>query len=503
MNKISTQNMSFVDEHGRERIFRGINLVDKKPHMGKKVTFKYPVDDAYLRRCQSLGFNLIRLGVLWEVLEPRPGQYNEKFIGELSEIIDRCGKYGIYVFLDIHQDVYSEFANLGGTGAPEWATLTDGHKVKNTRFVWSEGYYFRRAVWAAFNNFWNNAPVEGKGLQDWYADMLRHLAARFRDKPAFFGYDIMNEPFGDKRCGYTIKKLVASVVKVVLTDKRVKIGNILRCAKKGRIFDAFSGDVVLKATAACEPAVREFENKYYTPFLNKMTVAIREIDPVHTVFSAHSYWTNAGVPCSAGPIAPGGKREKNQCFTPHAYDFTVDTPAYEFANNDIVRGLFAGQRQAQERLNVPVVVGEWGGGGDGVNWYPHISYLLDLFEKYKWSNTYYFYLEDAEEMAYRNKKDVGKIDLFEIPLADTVLNRPFPMAVCGEIDGYHYDEAGRTFTLQYTQTEPCAEPTEVFLPSEPLDITVSGGEYELTPYGGAYCLKWRTGPGSHSLIVRI
>ncbi|MDR3344789.1 MAG: cellulase family glycosylhydrolase [Oscillospiraceae bacterium] len=505
MEKISTQGMRFVDEYGRERIFRGINLIDKKPHLGKKVIFKYPVDDAYLQRCQSLGFNLIRLGALWDVFEPQPGQYNEEFLDELGEILDRCAKYGIYVFLDVHQDVWGEAANKGGSGAPAWATLTDGYKVKNTRFVWSEGYFFRKAVWAAFDNFWGNAPVQGKGLQDWYADLWRHLAARFKDKPALLGYEPMNEPFSGRLGGKTFRRLIASLVKVVLTDKRVKIGKLLHDARKNpnHVLDQINGDVLLDIAAVCAPLTRDFDENRYNPFLNKITSAIREIDPGHTVFVGDSYWSNIGIPCFGGPIAPGGARESNQCFTPHAYDFTVDTPAYEFANNDRVGGIFAEHRRAQERINAPVIVGEWGGGGEGTNWYPHISSLLDLFEKNKWSNTYFFYLEDAEEMAYRNKVEVGKQDLFEIPLASEVLSRPFPMAVGGEIERYHYDETGRTFELVFTQSEVCSAPTEVFLPSAPKEVQVSGGEHEVEPYGGGFCIKWQTVPGVHSLNVRI
>jgi hypothetical protein len=168
-----------------------------------------------------------------------------------------------------------------------------------------------------------------------------------------------------------------------------------------------------------------------------------------------------------------------------------------------VAAIFAEQRRTQERLNVPVIVGEWGGGGDGTNWYPHISFLLDLFEKNKWSNAYFFYLEDAEEMEMRNKQDVGKKDLFDIPLASTVLNRPFPLAVCGKTEQYHYDEKERVFNLSYTQSEPCSMPTEIFLPSVPLDIRISGGRRDITRCGDGYCLKWFTEPGRHTLRVKI
>jgi endoglycosylceramidase len=315
----------------------------------------------------------------------------------------------------------------------------------------------------------------------------------------------MNEPFPGQSGGKLFRKLIASLVKVSLTDKRIKLTKLLRDAIKNpnHVLDQYTGDVLSKIAAACASTEHQFDEEHYTPFLNKITAAIREVDPEHTVIFDQCYWNNFFIPCAAGPISSNGKPVKNQCFTPHAYDLTVDTPAYEFANNNRTAGMFAEARRTQERLVLPVVVGEWGGGGEGTNWYPHISFLLDLFEKYKWSNTYFFYLEDAEEMAYRNKKDVGKQDLFDIPLANTVLNRPFPMAVSGEIKHYHYDESARSFALSFNQIQVSHVPTEVFLPSKPLDIQVDNGEYALEEYGDAYYIKWKTAPGTHTFKVQL
>ncbi|MDR1805158.1 MAG: cellulase family glycosylhydrolase [Clostridium sp.] len=505
MDKIFAQGMRFVDEYGRERLLRGINMIDKKPYQGKKISFKYAADDEYLKRCRDCGFNLIRLGALWEVLEPEPGKYNEAFLDELCGILERCEKYGIYVYFDVHQDVWGEYANLGGSGAPSWATLTDGYKVKNTRFVWAEGYYFRKAVWSAFDNFWRNKPVHGKGLQDWYADLFRHLAERFKDKPALLGYEVMNEPVPGKLNGKILLKLIKSVVGAALKDEHFKLGKLLGAVvKKGDPLEQFTAPLISKAGEKCAPLLREFEDKYYTPFVNKIALAVKEVDPERMVVFDQCYWSNFFVPCNVGPVKKSdGSTDGNLCYSPHGYDLMVDTPAYEFADNDRTAGIFEICRKAQERLDLPVIVGEWGGGGEGVNWYPHIDFLLDLWEKYKWSNTYFFYLEDEEELAYRNKQDVGKQDLWDIPLPHTVLNRPFPMAVCGEIEAYHYDTAEHIFTLSYNQAEPSEQATEVFLPSRPQSVELDAGEYKLAEYGNAFCLKLSTGVGHHTLRVQL
>jgi endoglycosylceramidase len=57
-------------------------------------------------------------------------------------------------------------------------------------------YFVMRALWRAYDHFWANAAGPGGvGLQDRYAAAWRHVAERFRDEPAVFGYDIFNEPF--------------------------------------------------------------------------------------------------------------------------------------------------------------------------------------------------------------------------------------------------------------------------------------------------------------------
>ena len=100
-----------------------------------------------------------------------------------------------------------------------------------------------------------------------------------------------------------------------------------------------------------------------------------------------------GIPCCNTPVTVNGEREPMQVFAPHAYDLMVDTPAYKYASNDRVGGIFAEHRRSQERMNVPVIVGEWGSFGDETDdWLPHIQHLFEVFEGYHWSHTYWAYI---------------------------------------------------------------------------------------------------------------
>ena len=69
----------------------------------------------------------------------------------------------------------------------------------------------------------------------------------------------------------------------------------------------------------------------------------------------------------------------------------VDTELYKYASNERVSGMFAQHKKSQDRLHMPVIVGEWGGGGEGEGWLPPVSFLLDMFDSNKWSNTYWSY----------------------------------------------------------------------------------------------------------------
>ncbi|MBJ7347860.1 MAG: cellulase family glycosylhydrolase, partial [Thermoleophilaceae bacterium] len=100
---------------------------------------------------------------------------------------------GIYTLIDFHQDMYNEKFN--GQGFPDWAVYDDG--LPNQPDVGFPGNYFTMlGLQRAYDNFWNNRPGPGGfGLQTRYAAAWKHVAARMRDVPGVFGYDIMNEPF--------------------------------------------------------------------------------------------------------------------------------------------------------------------------------------------------------------------------------------------------------------------------------------------------------------------
>lgn len=494
MEVILTKERDFVDEFGRERIFNGVNFCDKQGFDVCKYKFRPLQDRSVLKKCKDCGFNIIRLGFTWAAVEPHPNCYNDKYLDDIGDILDCAAENGIYVYLDIHQDLYSE-SKCFGDGAPHWATLTDGYTSGPAHFVWAEGYFFKKAIHRAFDNFWNNKKVNGKGLQDYYADMWCYVAEKFKDKPALFGFDIMNEPFPGTDGGKIFKQLVMNAVKTSIKDKRINVFKLgADFIKDGGLqgpLKQFSGDVFHEIVMAGEPLVHKFDIEKYSPFLNKASAAIREKTDKGIIFMETCYYGNLGIPTSAPAITVNGKRESKLCYSPHSYDLTVDTPIYKFADNSRVGSMFAEHKRAQERLNVPVMVGEWGSQSVGISWIPHIEFLLELFDNNKWSNTYWAF---------------GPIS-FKLPICNT-LSRPYPKAVTGEIVAYRFDRKDNTFTLEFNQKDEFTVPNVVYLTSELKQITLDGKKLkkfdcEKLTDSGSCDISFKTDIGSHKLVISL
>ncbi len=489
MNKISVSGMKFVDEYGRERIFSGMNVVDKSHYSAEKPEFYYSADSFPFEEFRARGFDIIRLGFTWGAMEPSPGKYNEKLMASLCDFLDKCEEYGIYAYLDCHQDVYSPYCY--GDGAPRWATITDNFKPTKPIAIWAEPYFYGKACHRAFDNFWDNVKVKQKGLQDYFADMWKYVVKSTNGKPALFGYDFFNEPFPGADGGKIFRTLIKSLVKTTVTDKRVSLKELVKQGvfsnEKAKALDQYPGDVFRKISTKCDGWVKNFDENRYSPFLCKMAEAVREVTDDGIMFIENNYYSNLGIPCCNTPIQVNGQRESHQTFAPHAYDLMVDTPAYKFANNSRVGMIFDQHRATQERLQVPCLVGEWGSCAEGDGWYPHIRFLQDKFDSYKWSNTYWCYFDNILEQDFMK-----------------VLTRPRPKAVTGEIISYKYDHDEGEFKLKYKQDKKFDVPTVVYVDKKPKEIECDG-KYEIIELPGniGYDIEFITDIGEHEIEIEF
>lgn len=72
--KFTTDSTAIRDEHGRQRIFRGLNICFKKPYSNEKIDRFLT---GYLNVLNNSGSNIVRLGITWEMLEPKQNQKND------------------------------------------------------------------------------------------------------------------------------------------------------------------------------------------------------------------------------------------------------------------------------------------------------------------------------------------------------------------------------------------------------------------------------------------
>jgi len=483
LDKLHAEGLRFVDEHGRTRFFSGMNVQEKQ---GGRERLGYDLDDAFFEKYTARGFNLIRLAVVWENLEPRPGQYNESYLRSVDEVFDRAARHGVYIFLDMHQDLYGDMGmGDGADGAPKWAQLTGGAKPRKPRFVWSENYLLSRAVRRAFDNFWSNAPICGKGLQDHFAALWAMLARRYGEHPALFGFDFLNEPFSGSDALLTAAAGLGGLLRTVLFSRDVKTGRLLTDLLHKNIpgvLGQFSAKVMRQITGAADESVKRFDAEKLGPFQNKMGAAVRKETRSGFLILGQSIFCSWGIPFGGPAIDVGGRRDPNQCYAPHAYDLMVEAPGlYQYAGNERVGGFFSAIADTQRRLQMPVVVGEWGGGDPHEReWFHHARFLRDLFDRQQWSQTYWCYREDC----------------LDSPLVEEALCRSYPIAVAGRLERYaHADDE---FTLEFTQSpEDCGE-SLLYLHRPFARIECEGGWEVVRSYDtGACVVRLRTGPGRH------
>jgi len=74
---------TFRDEYNRARIFHGQNIVVKlPPYLPTQDAFDFDMSiaDEDLQYLKDWGNNIIRLGVMWESVEPARGVYGYKYL---------------------------------------------------------------------------------------------------------------------------------------------------------------------------------------------------------------------------------------------------------------------------------------------------------------------------------------------------------------------------------------------------------------------------------------
>jgi hypothetical protein len=175
--------------------------------------------DEHFRRLRHWGLTTLRLLTTWEAVEHAgPGIYDKDYLDYLTKVVEKAGEYGLRVFIDPHQDVWSRFS--GGDGAPGWTLESVGFNLENLhatgaafvhamvgddypRMIWFTNSY-KLASATMFMLFFAGdiyAPktlIEGvpaqEYLQSHYIAAIKEIAKRLKGMPQVIGFDSLNEP---------------------------------------------------------------------------------------------------------------------------------------------------------------------------------------------------------------------------------------------------------------------------------------------------------------------
>ncbi len=472
----------FVDPHGRELILHGLNIVDKSP-----TWTDYPwVDEGTYAQLQQWGFNCVRLGFTWASLEPEPGRYRPESIEALRRRVEWAGRHGLYVILDLHQDLYGQrFSD----GAPDWATLTDGQPHAADGKVWSDAYVTSRAVQTAMDNFYANRPGPGGvGLQDRYAAAWREVARHFAGNPTVVGYDLMNEPFAGslvprglqlhlqqfaRETGRATEAGAAEVAAQWADPAgRTRIlGQLEDPALYGRVMDAAEG------------LYQQFERERLNPFFQRVTAAIREVDRDHVIFLETNGAGNMGVRTAVERVrGADGSPDPQQAYAPHAYDLVTDTPDVALASHRRLDLILRRHEAAAVRLGLPMILGEWGAYYGNSAVLASANFHCRQFERLKCGDTF-----------WALEPDLAKQVVLQ------AIRRPYPLEVAGRLDRYAADPAAHRFECEW-HADPAAGPTRIYLPADYLagaQVVVEPGtlrhQLVAVPGDGGACYLMVTG----------
>eukprot|EP01138_Halocafeteria_seosinensis_P007281 gb/GECG01007444.1/.p1 GENE.gb/GECG01007444.1/~~gb/GECG01007444.1/.p1 ORF type:complete len:562 (+),score=47.45 gb/GECG01007444.1/:1-1686(+) len=212
--RVDPTSQKFVDETGRVIVFHGLNAVYKLPPFHPQFegfNVSSSLSEIDMKNLRKWGMNMLRLGVLWEAVEPHKNEPNTTYLNQMTDLIDRLGQYGIYSIVDAHQDLFSR--RFCGEGTPDWA-VDSGNLPEQYRFPFpipvnltkdSNGFpnltqcvqdlpfsYWDIALEleTAWGNFYkNNESISA------FARYWSEVAAAMNASEYVLGYELLNEPW--------------------------------------------------------------------------------------------------------------------------------------------------------------------------------------------------------------------------------------------------------------------------------------------------------------------
>ena len=126
-------------------------------------------DESYYKRHSELGFKLVRLGFLWERIQPKLGtDLNAAELGRIKLSLDHAQKHGIKVILDMHNyyRYYGKVINSPEVPRAQFAETWRKIAVELSRHPALYGYGLMNEPYNTGNNMWpQTAQAAGQAIR--------------------------------------------------------------------------------------------------------------------------------------------------------------------------------------------------------------------------------------------------------------------------------------------------------------------------------------------------
>ena len=442
-DRVRIQGRRLVDSYGREVILRGANVGAKSgsflpEHQSSEIH----------SLVNATGVNFVRLYIHWHELEKQALVFNEEYADRVETIVEDFNDAGVYVLIDMHQDVWG--APFSGSGAPKWASL--GLRERQTPMTkglpWQAQYLDRR-VYLSFHHFWNNeSPKEGGvPLQEHYSRALGLIVERLAGEDMVLGYDLMNEPFMGEEIEFALDELSKELAQTLegrhlrsATDALGEQDQELSKALLQKLIEEFRDKEVqntalksfARASAAFEKRLAAFYERVGKAVKAKDEEALLFIEPMAL----------AGVGMTSYLPKPA---LNDIVYTPHLYDCFMDSGLpFDGSAERVLRALKKHEDKAEE-LKAPLLLGEWGNlhGEDSMSFAETVGRAIDSAH--------------CGSAYWAHEPGLEKEEIFCSAF------RPYPRRVAGELEEMHYRDG--VFHLTYRGSSEIDAPTVIALPS--------------------------------------
>ena len=448
-----------VDSQNRVVILHGVNAVWKQaPYVAPDSVDGFTAADADW--LATHGFNAVRLGVLFAGVMPRPHVVDTAYLDKIDRVVKLLAARNIYILLDFHQDLFNE--RYKGEGFPDWTTQPshlDG--LARAGFPLN---YFTPSASGAFDRLWS-----ADSLQDDYRAAWIAVAARWSKQDHLMGYDLINEPWpgshwpacaGPQGCSrFESEQLQALYEHVLGGIRSVDTGNIVWMEPQ----------ILFDFGAASH--------------LGERPVADRQLG-----LSWHDYCLPETL------LQATGLKKLSTC-------------------GALEQHVFSNARAASRRLGSASLMSEFGASDDLLDTNRVVA-LADrnlgswMVWSYKnWGDPTTQAQGSGAQSLFARDADLGSAKQAKL----AILERPYPQAVAGTPQGFAYDSASNSFSLDYSTTRPdgssapAGQLTEIYVPAlhypAGYAVQVHGGH--VVSAANAVTLKIAADAGAKTVSVHV